>query len=351
MPPPRAATEIFRVILILSLSGLLLGVDVCAAGAHLPFRFQVLGGIGHDEAQTFSRDRGEFMFGIDGTMTQALKRYGLKWYSRDGAEADPLVVFGRAGVTWFRMGITTNQTGSMGLEEGLQLARWARYAAYKLDLFFYLSPATADLGKQPASVKWQNLQVEARAQAIREYMRETVNQFVQNGLSDHVYEIGNEIDYGVAGLFGETHLAQGDSTETISHLADDLWKNEARLLLGAIQGVKEADPQAIIVLHIAHWWNPQFAKAFFDFMDRNDVPFDVMGLSFYPSSGIVSLQQAIQNPGKGDADRSQELLKVTVKELYSMIRKPIIIAEYAYPSTPDIRGMFSWFNKQVSTTH
>lgn len=73
-------------------------------------------GAGADELTAIAERRGEFMFGIDGTMTEALKRWGLKWYSEDGIEVDPLTALGRMGVTWFRMGITTNKTGSMRLE-------------------------------------------------------------------------------------------------------------------------------------------------------------------------------------------------------------------------------------------
>lgn len=293
--------------------------------------------------------QGEFMFGIDGTTTEALERYGLKWYSNNGVEADPLAMFGRAGVTWFRMGITTNKSGDKGLEEGLKLARWARNTGYKLDLVFYLSPVLADLGKQPAPAEWESLTLDDKAEAMRSYMRTTVNLFIQNGLSDHVYEIGNEIDYGIAGVFGGSYLMQGDSGPVIERLADEIWRSEARLLRGAIRGTREADPDATILLHISHWWNAEFAKAFFSFMSQSGVQFDMMGLSFYPSSGIVSLQETIRNSNQGNATRSQELLLTTVRELASTIRKPIIIAEYAYPSTSNIHGPFSSFNKQVSS--
>jgi hypothetical protein len=74
----------------------------------------------------------------------------------------------------------------------------------------------------------------------------------------------------------------------------------------------------------------------------------MMALSFYPSSGVVSLAETIRNPNQGDATRSQELLVITVNELSRAIGKPVIIAEYAYPSSPEIHGLFSWWNKQVS---
>jgi len=288
------------------------------------------------------------MFGIDGTTTEALKKYGLKWYYGNGGESDPLAMFGRAGVTWFRMGITTNKTGGMGLEQGLELARWARDTAYELCLVFYLSPVLADLGKQPAPSEWKSLGLEERAQAIRSYMYDTVNLFLGKGLSDHVYEVGNEIDYGIGGVFGGTYLMQGDSPTVVERLADEVWRGEAVLLTGAIQGVRQADPDARIILHISHWWNSDFAKAFFKFMSQNGVQFDMMGLSFYPSSGIVSLQETLQNPKQGNGTRSQELLSSTVNDLASTVQKPIIIAEYGYPSSTDIHGPFSWFNKAVS---
>jgi len=79
-----------------------------------------------------------------------------------------------------------------------------------------------------------------------------------------IYEIGGELDYGAfAGA------SPGD------------WTKQAPLLKKAIEGVKEADPNAKIKLHLANSHRPELVETFLSEMDSRGVDFDYLGFTVY----------------------------------------------------------------------
>jgi hypothetical protein len=80
-------------------------------------------------------------------------------------------------------------------------------------------------------------------------------------------------------------------------------------------------------------------------MIDDGVELGYMGLSFYPSSGIYNITKALM--GKGNGTLSQQRFQETTEELFLNIGRPIIISEYAYPSSWFIIGPFSSFNHKV----
>jgi len=289
----------------------------------------------------------EFMLGADVTIALELKKAGLVWKD-SGVEVDSFNILSRKGMNWVRIGVTTNTTGHTSLKESIEVAEWARREGFRLYWFFFMSHASADLGKQPSPPEWQGFDLPKRAEAIRNYAKTTTAQILSAGISDHLYEVGNEIDYGFAGLFDPIGLERGDDEAALRQLRETTWRDESILLTAAIDGIRAADPEAKIVLHIAHWWSDAFALDFFKSMDLYGVRYDYVGLSFYPSSGITSLSDVLIEPERLNATRSHELLGATVTRLTYEINKPIIVSEYGYPSSSAIVGPFSWWNHTVA---
>jgi beta-galactosidase len=56
----------------------------------------------------------------------------------------------------------------------------------------------------------------------------------------------------------------------------------AQLIYAGIQGVKAIDPSITIMIHIALGGQNEESRFFFDNMIMRGVPFDVIGLSYYP---------------------------------------------------------------------
>lgn len=168
-----------------------------------------------------------------------------------------------------------------------------------------------------------------RGETIRKYARDTVTNFRQHGLTSHLYEVGNEIDYGICGVFpGKKAKRNPDD------LKDRLWADEASLILACEAGVKAADPEAKFLLHLAHWWDADFCIAFFEFMKQHQVQIDDAGLSYFPSSNIGGSLALAQ-------------FSEVVSRLGDAIGRPIIIPETGYPSSSDFGGQFANWRNEV----
>lgn len=289
--------------------------------------------------------REPMMVGFDCDMAYQYRQLGLTWQV-GGTRVDLMRFMSLNGSSWVRIGVGTNATGSLSIDLALKSIRWARESALRVDIFFYLSSVGADLGKQPAPVGWANMTVEARASAAREHLRSCASALVRENCTDHLYEVGNEIDYGVCGSFVSDPGRWPEIPENIEFLKSTVWQDEALILREAIAGLREADPGAKVVLHLAHWWNLTFCLEFYAFMRSQSVPFDYVGLSYYPSSGIYDLG-AYMVERRADADKSALEFNRTVRGLIAHDHR-VLICEFAYPCSSEIPGMFGSFDKQLS---
>lgn len=98
-------------------------------------------------------------------------------------------------------------------------------------LAIFLSDDWADLEKQPAPTIWRELPLPQRAAAVETYSRDTVLHFRQQGLQSHLYEVGNEIDYGICGVYP----AKGEGRYPAS-LRLRVWPEAAKLILACQRG-------------------------------------------------------------------------------------------------------------------
>jgi arabinogalactan endo-1,4-beta-galactosidase len=197
----------------------------------------------------------------------------------------------------------------------------------------FLSSQWATAIDQPAPLEWQTLSVSARADAIRSYCRQTVSYLKGVGVRSPVYQIGNEVEYGVCGVY----TREEKKRENVDWIRRSIWMDEAVLLAAACEGVKAADPHARLAVHIAHWFNAEFGEGFFRSMIEFGVPIDVLGASYYPSSGIPEDHFGIPATF-GELGRY-------VDAVTSAVGKPLLFAEYAYPSTPAIEDFYAGWNR------
>jgi arabinogalactan endo-1,4-beta-galactosidase len=269
-----------------------------------------------------------FWVGVDANYSLGMEQEGREWRW----EQKPAELFkGMAaqGVKSFRVRLWTGDDGVNGKHYATRVVKRAQAAGLDPYLVIFLSEDWADLMKQPAPAIWKNLDLPARAKAVRAYSRDIVTHFRKEGLTNHLYEIGNEIDYGICGVY------PGKSTKkTPEGLGREHWPQAAELILASQQGVKEADPEAKFMLHIAHWWDVDFCIGFFRFMLGKGVQIDYAGLSYFPSSNIGG---SLEMEQFGDV----------VTRLHQAVGCPVIVPETAYPSTSDFKGQFSRWKKET----
>jgi arabinogalactan endo-1,4-beta-galactosidase len=275
-------------------------------------------------------ERGEgsqgFRVGVDANFVPVGERQGHSFWAGDD-RVDPLELLAANGANAFRLRLFVGEKGEFKLDFATEVAKRAAQTGLEPYLVLFLSDDWADVNKQPAPAEWADLTLDERAEAIRMYSQETAQHFIEQGVNMDFYEIGNEIDYGIAGIFADTKHPRDPHT-----LRQSIWVDEAYLIKAAIEGVRIADPEAKILLHIATGWSPDFASAFFQSMSDLGVDYDYVGLSYYPSA--FGSPTAIQ-------------FCATLDRLKSEVGKPIIIAETAYPAEPPTGGLFHEWRRSV----
>lgn len=260
--------------------------------------------------------------GVDANYALGMETNGTAWRWGDQPE-DLFAGMARHGVGGLRIRLWTKDEGAHGRRYATEVMQRALRGGLDPYLVVFLSDDWSDMMKQPLAAAWQGLSFDERKAAVRAYSREVVTHFRQAGLRSHLYEIGNEIDYGICGEY------PGKSTKkNPAALSRQLWPRSAELIQASQAGVREADPEATFLLHIAHWWDAEFCIAFFRFMREHGAQVDFAGLSYFPSANIG-----------GSLDFEQ--FGDTVTRLAAAIGRPIIVPETAYPSTRAFTGQFS----------
>ncbi len=261
-------------------------------------------------------------------------------------ERDPLRILHKNGFGWVRVGVLTTSSRDLKdtppskwgtlpwkdeywscLEYAEQILKEAHRAGMRLNLFFFLSNEAAHAGQQNAPPEWQGLSVEETAAALQDYCYNTTKYFMDKGINIKIYDIGNEIEMGILNFRpGErVYLPPGvDITTDMEYMKNNIWNIEAIMLKGAISGVRQANANAKIVLHIAGLGispNNLFVKTFFETMVDQGVEFEYAGLSYYSSGGGA------------DAYFKSAELSETIDFLASL-KKKVIFSEFAYPNSP-----------------
>lgn len=199
----------------------------------------------------------------------------------------------------------------------LPLAVRVKNAGLLLSLDMHYSDTWSDPGKQPTPDAWTNLDLAQLTEQMRSYNSNVIATFAAAGAMPDFVQVGNEITAGMLWPLGRLTNAAS-------------WSNLAQLMKAAEQGIHDgcvavgATPPKIIV-HIdrgADWATTQW---FFDNLNAQGVPYDIIGESYYPffHGPMTNVSTCLSN---------------------AAIRygKPIILAETAFPWTNSVT---SWTNK------
>jgi arabinogalactan endo-1,4-beta-galactosidase len=271
--------------------------------------------------------KNKFLLGIDANYALAMKQLGLSWYDENGRKVEPYEFFAGKGINSARIRLWVGEEGPSKLKYALETAKRAKEVKMDILLVLFLSDRWADLYKQPMPEIWTNLDFNQKKEAIESYTKRVTERFEKENIEVGMYSIGNEINYGLCGIFAYNKKGR----KKIGWLKNKIWSKVATLIKAGISGVKSIDSNVKIMLHIA-MTKPEFDKAFFKTMSDLNVEFDYVGLSYYPTIS-------------GDPDNTS--LSATIEAISEVFNGSIYIVEYAYPSSVP-RGQIWFMNKQVS---
>lgn len=261
---------------------------------------------------------GDFMKGFDASYVTRVEDKGGVYKTSSGKTQDIFTILANNGINYVRLRVWVNPAeGYCNKADVLALAARAKNAGLKILVDFHYSDSWADPSQQTKPAAWTSYTTAQLNQAVHDYTYDVISALSVQGTPADMVQVGNEIVHGM--LWPTGKVVQGDAT----YDTGSQWANFAALENSGIDGVKDANPNALIMVHIAsgdlsemHW--------FYDNLVANGVSFDIIGLSYY------------HNWHGSIADLGGYL-----NDLSGRYGKPVVVTETSYPFT---LGWNDWTN-------
>lgn len=185
----------------------------------------------------------------------------------DGTAADALQILKDYGMNYARLRVWVDPAdGYHGKDDILEMAQRFKRLNIQLLVDFHYSDNWADPGKQIKPAAWKDYDFDQLKQAVYDHTHEVCSALVAQGTPPAMVQVGNEINSGMLWPDGD-----------YNH-----FDNLAALLKEGYRAVKDCSPGTLVMLHIAEGGDNDLARWWFGNITRLAVPFDVIGISYYP---------------------------------------------------------------------
>ena len=202
--------------------------------------------------------------------------------------------------------------------------------------------------------KWSELSLDEVCTVMEAYGAFVAEELLKTGCTINNWNIGNEANFGYAGIGLGAKTAVNPDLEDASDLRrytasifslwwlkKEVWPYEARVLAATKKGILSAysklgmDASNVkFSTHIATVvFTTRAIVSFFETMAEYGYEMDVAGLSYYPSAPALAVDK-------------WELLTRTVVRINHDLGIPVFIAEFSYPSGK-MHGAFAGWNKKL----
>lgn len=274
-----------------------------------------------------------FLSGADLSHLVFFENRGISYKSNNVAQ-DAIAILKARGINCVRLRLFTSSATQASVDPynytnnlnyTLPLAVRVKSAGLKLLLDFHFSDTWADPGNQAKPMSWTNLTFTQLQIQIRNHCSNTIAQLNSAGAMPDYVQIGNETTSGLLWPDGQVGGAFENTTQ---------WSQLGALMKAAIQGVKDVSSAATpkFIAHIDRGGDWATTQWFFDHLNAQAVPYDIIGQSYYPF-------------WHGSLDDLKNCLTNAVQRY----NKPIIIAEtdFPYSNSTNILGITATTNGQV----
>lgn len=198
-----------------------------------------------------------------------------------GQPGDAIAILRSHGTNGIRLRLFVNPNDSdvqvNDIEYTVRMAVRAKAAGAKLLLDLHYSDTWADPGHQRTPAVWAGLDIDSLERQVEAYTASVITRLKQAGALPNIVQIGNEIDGGMLWPLGQV---TGAGNDTLAQ-----WDHFTRLLKAGIRGVRDAlspSDSVRILLHYSQGGSMGGTQWFFDHVAANGVPYDLIGLSYYP---------------------------------------------------------------------
>jgi arabinogalactan endo-1,4-beta-galactosidase len=247
-------------------------------------------------------------------------------YKDGGQIQDALQILTNHGINCIRLRLWTSSQSQAGSDPydyinntnyTIPLAVRVKNAGLIFSLDFHYSDTWADPGKQATPAAWTNnlrlFGFTNLVQQMHDYNSNTIVAFASAGAMPDYVQIGNEITDGMLWTNGQLMGTWNSSNPS--------WIRLGQLMKAAVQGIQDAStavdatmPKIIVHIDRGGDWNT--TKSYFDNLNAQGVPYDIIGESYYPFF-------------HGDPTN----LNICLSNAAVRYGKPLIVAETAFPYT------------------
>jgi arabinogalactan endo-1,4-beta-galactosidase len=246
-------------------------------------------------------------------------------YEDGGQVQDGIQILKNHGINCIRLRLWTSSAAQAqsnpynytnNLAYTLPLAQRVKNAGLLFLLDFHYSDTWADPSHQATPATWFSLTFAQMVQQMYTYNSNTIAAFAAAGAMPDYVQIGNEITQGM--LF--TNSA-GATIGKVSGSYNTSWNQLGQLMKAAVQGIQDAASAAganmpRIIVHIDRGGDWATTQWFFENLNYQGVPYDIIGESYYPF-----FQGSPTN------------LNICLSNAAVEFAKPIVVAETAFPYT------------------
>ena len=213
----------------------------------------------------------DFLLGADVSSLIALENSGMVYRNFQGEPQDLIQTLHEAGVNAIRVRIWNDPYDSRGngygggncdLATAIEIGKRAARYSMSLLVDFHYSDFWADPGKQQAPKAWEKMDLNKKTEAIKAYTKDSLQAFLDAGITVAMVQIGNETTGGFCGEW----TVEGQYT----------------LMAAAAEAVRGFDPNISIVVHYTNpekGGYPTFAQRLEDYQ----VDYDIFASSYYPA--------------------------------------------------------------------
>lgn len=203
-----------------------------------------------------------------------VERCGGRFYDH-GIPGDAMDILKSYGMNMVRLRLWNDPYSENGkpygagicdLDTVLILAKRAKKAGVGWLLDLHYSDFWADPGKQTIPKSWRGMDVKGLERAVYDYTAQVMKTCREQDILPQMVSVGNELSNGLLWPYGRVPE----------------YENIARFVSAGIRAVREADPSALVMVHLDNGGNNELYRTWFDkYFENEGEDFDCIGLSYY----------------------------------------------------------------------
>lgn len=234
-----------------------------------------------------NNNRPDFMMGADVSSLYRIMEAGKKFYNLAGEEVHLFDILAENGVNWVRLRVWNDPYdkfgnpyggGNSNLDTTIALAKQAKERGMNLFVTFHYSDFWAHPGQQIKPKEWKNLTGQELVDAVGEFTTKSLEKMKDAGVYPNMVGIGNETNSGI--LEQQFNLSSDGSMNPV---AVDIFKAGAAAVRNTDPNADDSEKKALVSFHLANGNNTWLYNSFAEAMEKNNVDYDAIGASYYPS--------------------------------------------------------------------